>query len=72
MLKSLATLTAALAILSLGSFVPAQAGGGGASAPSKYSNAHVATVDQNRHGRTANVAITEFSSSSAQHKAAKR
>jgi hypothetical protein len=76
MCKSLAMLAAALAILSLGSFVPAQAGGGATSAPSRYNNAtRTASADQiqnRRHQHTANIAITEFSSSSAQHKASKR
>jgi hypothetical protein len=74
--KSLVTLTASLAILSLASFVPAQAGGGATSAPSKYSNAtRTANADQvrnYRHERAANIAITEFSSSSAQHAPSKR
>jgi hypothetical protein len=64
MVKSIVTVAAAAAILSLGSLLsaPAQAGGGGTSAPSKYNNA-----DQSRaaHHASQSYAITEFSSSSA-------
>jgi hypothetical protein len=62
MSKSIMTLAAAIAIMSLGSLLPAQAGGGASSAPSRYSHA---TQTQNQHSQTASVAITEFSSSSA-------
>jgi hypothetical protein len=68
MCKNLVTITAALAILSLGSLASAQAGGA-TSASSKYNNAtHTASLDQTRHHRqvqTADFRITEFSSSSA-------
>lgn len=73
MYKSFVTLAAAAAIISFGSLAPAQAGGGATSAASKYS--HTANVDQpQRHERvhTANVRITEFSSSSARHAGSKR
>jgi hypothetical protein len=75
MCKKLVTITAALAILSLGSFVSAQAGGA-TSAPSMYNNAtHTASLNQGRHHRqvqTADFRITEFSSSSAKHAVSKR
>jgi hypothetical protein len=75
MCKGLVTIVAAVVLLSLGSFVSAQAGGA-TSAPSKYSNAtHTATLDQGQRRRqvqTAYFGITEFSSSSAKHTASKR
>jgi hypothetical protein len=67
MSKSIATLAAAVAIVSFGMLLPAQAGGGAASAPSRYS--HTAQT-RNHQAHTAQVKITEFSSSSA--KAPKR
>ena len=49
MSKTLVAIAAAGAILSLGSLVPAQAGGGATSAPSKYNNAGTsASVEQTR------------------------
>jgi len=67
---------AAVALLSLGSYVSAQAGGA-TSAPCKYSrNAPAANVSQpqtsNVQTATADVAITEFSSSSARSSVPKR
>ncbi len=62
MSKSIVTLAAAVAMVSLGSLLPAQAGGGATSAPSRYSHA---AQTQNQHAQTAQVSITEFSSSSA-------
>jgi hypothetical protein len=73
MYKSFITLAAAAAIASFGSLLPAQAGGGATSAPSKYS--HTANVDQQSRPtrvHSANVTITEFSSSSARHGGSKR
>jgi len=73
MYKSFITLAAAAAIASFGSLVSAQAGGGATSAPSKYS--HTAYVDQQQgqsRVHSANVTITEFSSSSARHTGSKR
>jgi hypothetical protein len=76
MLKSLVTIAAALAIVSLGSLAgPAQAGSS-TSAPSKYNNA----IDGTRVGQTAthhraqvaDYRITEFSSSSARGTGPKR
>jgi hypothetical protein len=61
MSKSIVTLAAAVAMVSLGSLMPAQAGGGATSAPCRYS--HTAQT-QNHQAQTAQVAITEFSSSS--------
>jgi hypothetical protein len=69
MYKGTATIAIAAAILSLGSLVSAQAGGGATSAPSKYSNA----TQHHGHPQAANYyAITEFSSSSAKSSAPKR
>jgi hypothetical protein len=69
MFKTLATIAAAAATLSLGSLGSAQAGGGAASAPSKYNNAgYTTSAYQTRHLQRAQAAgypITEFSSSSA-------
>jgi hypothetical protein len=71
MSKSMITLGAALAIVSLASLAPAQAGGGATSASSRYS--HTAQVqNQNHPAHTADVGITEFSSSSAKSSAPKR
>jgi len=59
----------AAAILSMGSLVSAQAGGGGTSAPSKYNAAiYAASVDREWQSQRLNATgytITEFSSSSA-------
>ena len=76
MYKSLVTITAALAILSLGSLVfdRAQAGSS-TSAPSKYNNAaKTANLNQarNQRAQTAGFRITEFSSSSAKSSVPKR
>jgi hypothetical protein len=61
MCKSIAAIAIMAAILSLGSLVTAQAGGGATSAPSKYNNA-----GQNQgHSQNTSYTITEFSSSSA-------
>ena len=73
MYKSLAAVSAALAILSLGPMVSAQAGGA-TSAPSKY-NRQIASSYQARDHRlaqTVDFRITEFSSSSAKNSVAKR
>jgi hypothetical protein len=77
MCKSLVTIAAALAILSLGSLASDRAQAGGAtSAPSKYNNAsHTANLVQVRHHQrvlTAEFGITEFSSSSAKTSVPKR
>ena len=71
MCKTLVTITAALAVVSLGSLVSDRAQAGGAqSAPTKYSgrSTQTATVYQvrtNRQVQAPDVGITEFSSSSA-------
>jgi len=75
-MKSLVTMTATIATVSLGLLASAQAGGA-TSAPSKYFNNEVDHVSlaQVRHHRvvqTADVRITEFSSSSAKSSASKR
>jgi hypothetical protein len=68
MYKSVAAIASLTAILSLVSLVPAQAGGGATSAPSKYNNA-----GQNpRHSQNTSYTITEFSSSSARATKPKR
>jgi hypothetical protein len=76
MCKSIVTIAAALAILSLGSFASDRAQAGGAtSAPSKYNNAsHTANLVVRHHQRvqTAEFGITEFSSSSAKSSVPKR
>ncbi|MGO9595833.1 MAG: hypothetical protein ACLPZ0_19500 [Steroidobacteraceae bacterium] len=77
MCKSLVTIAAALAILSLGSLASDRAQAGGAtSAPSKYNNAtHTANLVQVRHHQRVQAAefgITEFSSSSAKTSVPKR
>ena len=76
MCKSLITIAAALAILSLGSLACDRAqAGGAASAPSKYNNAsHTANLVVRHHQRvqTAEFGITEFSSSSAKTSVPKR
>jgi hypothetical protein len=77
MYKGLATIATALAIASLGPLVsvPAQAGGA-TSAPSKYARAvDGAKLDRVRYNssvQTADVRITEFSSSSAKSSVPKR
>ena len=73
MRRSLVTMTAAIAFMSIG-FVSAQAGGA-TSAPSKHSHsAQTANLRARNHGtvQTANYSITEFSSSSAHSSAPKR
>jgi len=74
MCKNLMAITGALAILSLGSVVSAQAGGGATSAPSKYNNPMTASAEQARHqaAQAAALPITEFSSSSAKSSVSKR
>jgi hypothetical protein len=68
MCKSIVTVATAVAILSMGPLVSAQAGGA-TSAPSKYSNA----TQHHEHPQAANYyAITEFSSSSARPSKPKR
>ena len=64
MCKSIAAIVGLAAILSLGSLIAAQAGGGGTSAPSKYNNAG--------HSQNTSYTITEFSSSSAKSSTPKR
>jgi hypothetical protein len=76
MCKNIVTMAASIAIVSFGSLVSAQAGGGGTSAPSKY-NGSLQTVKFNQvHNRqpvqTVDYRITEFSSSSAKATAPKR
>jgi hypothetical protein len=75
MCKSIVAIAGAAAILSLGSFVSAQAGGS-TSAPSKYNNAgYTASVEQPRNNGRAHAvgySITEFSSSSARTSVPKR
>jgi hypothetical protein len=76
MYKTICTATAAIALLSLGSYVSAQAGGA-TSAPCKYSHAAQASANVNAPGQSAklqaaDVAITEFSSSSAKTSVPKR
>jgi len=77
MYKGFVAIAAALAIVSVGSLVsgPAQAGGA-TSAPSKYARAvdgvKVDQVRQNAPVQTADVRITEFSSSSAKSSVPKR
>ena len=75
-MKSFLTISAAVAIVSLGSLASAQAGGA-TSAPSRYFNNEIDHVNlaQVRHHQvvqTANFRITEFSSSSAKSSASKR
>jgi len=67
MSKTIIAATAAVAMLSFGSLVPAQAGGSATSAASKYNAAiYAASVDRDRQqARAAGYTITEFSSSSA-------
>ena len=68
MRKSIATIAGLTAILSLGLMASANAGGGGASAPSKYNNA----AQGQAHAQSTSYAITEFSSSSAKSSTPKR
>ncbi len=74
--KTLATVATVAAILSAGSLVSAQAGGGATSAPSKYNNAgYTASVQQTQYRRRVHAVsytITEFSSSSARTSVPKR
>ena len=68
MRKSIVAIVGLMAILSLGSLISAQAGGGATSAPSKYNNA-----GQNQaHAQNTSYTITEFSSSSAKSSTPKR
>ena len=68
MCKSIAAIVGLAAILSLGSLIAAQAGGGGTSAPSKYNNAGQTQWNPQNTSYT----ITEFSSSSARSTKPKR
>jgi len=77
MCKSLMTITAALAILSLGSLAssPVQAGNGAPGGASKYNGVGAANVGQVGRAQPAQAAalpITEFSSSSAKSSVSKR
>ena len=76
MRKNIATIAAAIMIVSMGSFVSAQAGGGATSAPSKYSGTpQTVKYSQAHHNlpvQSADYRITEFSSSSARTTAPKR
>jgi hypothetical protein len=75
MCKSLATVTAALAILSFGSLVPDHArAGSSTSAAQKYGHStNASTLYQVRNRRpTQDLTITEFSSSSAKVSVPKR
>jgi hypothetical protein len=81
MCKTLVTITAALAVVSLGSLVSDRAEAGGSqSAPTKYSGRSTQTatvypayhVRTTRQARTPDVGITEFSSSSAHNPARPR
>jgi hypothetical protein len=76
MIKRLATITGLAAILAAALLVSgaAEAGGGSASAPSKYRNANQVAAVQAQITRTAkrsDFPITEYSSSSARTHAAK-
>jgi hypothetical protein len=68
MCKSIAAIVGLAVILSLGSLVAAQAGGGATSAPSKYNNAG----QTQWHSQNTSYTITEFSSSSARSTNTKR
>jgi hypothetical protein len=68
MCKSIAAIVGLAVILSLGSLVVAQAGGGATSAPSKYNNAG----QTQWHSQNTSYTITEFSSSSARSTKPKR
>jgi hypothetical protein len=68
MCKTIAAIAGLIAMASLASSVPVQAGGAATSAPSKYNNA-----GQNQwHYQNTSYAITEFSSSSAKASKSKR
>jgi hypothetical protein len=60
MRMSIAAIASLTAILSLAAAVPAQAGGGATSAPSKYNNAS----QTQWHAQNTHYTINEFSSSS--------
>ena len=68
MCKSIAAIVSLAAILSLGSLIAAQPGGGGTSAQSKYNNAG----QTQWHPQNTSYTITEFSSSSARSTKPKR
>jgi hypothetical protein len=68
MRKSIAAIASLTVILSLGLLLPADAGGGATSAPSKYDNAH----QSQWHAQNTRYTITEFSSSSARSSTPKR
>jgi hypothetical protein len=75
MLKSAITAFAACGFVLSVSCLSAQAGGGGASAPSKYTNVHVTVAYQTQHRsrvQNGDGGITEFSSSSARSTGPKR
>jgi len=77
MSKSLIAVTAAFAILSLGSLAssPVQAGNGAPGGASKYNGVRAANAEQVGRPRSAQAAalpITEFSSSSAKTSVSKR
>jgi hypothetical protein len=68
MCKTIASIAGLIAMVSLASSVPVQAGGAATSAPSKYNNA-----GQNQwHSQNTSYTITEFSSSSARATRPKR
>jgi hypothetical protein len=74
MYKGLATVAGTVAIASAALLTPAQAGGGSASAPSKYGHSsQVATYQAptNRRAKPSDFPITEYSSSSARTHGAK-
>jgi hypothetical protein len=76
MCKNILTVAAAIVIVSTGSLVSAQAGGGATSAPSKYNGTpHTVKFNQAHNNlpvQSADYRITEFSSSSAKTTAPKR
>jgi hypothetical protein len=70
MRRSIAAIAGLTAILSLASLLPAYAGGGATSAPSKYDNA--AQSQYQWRTQHTSYTITEFSSSSARTSRPKR
>ncbi len=76
MCKSVVMITTLIAVVSLGSLVSAQAGGGATSAPSKFNGSQQTVKLNQAHNRlpvqTVDYKITEFSSSSAKASAPKR
>lgn len=74
MYKCLATVAGTVAIVSAALLTPAQAGGGSASAPSKYGHSSQVAATQiqtKRQAQRNDFAITEYSSSSARTHGAK-